>query len=153
MSATADTSSLRTFKSSALSRNSPEVFAAAEKHPVDVTRRDGEDLVLMSKREAAQRQTLLELAAQMITIATDDHGTLAERMSSTFPWMLALSETDRAQCAWDLLDAARASLSTGQSHLANAEFSSWRETAVAIAAGFRDESVDWYPEDVPVDRP
>ena len=37
-----------------------------------------------------------------------------------------------------LLDAARASLSTGQPHLAITELTSWRETAAAITSGPRE---------------
>ena len=41
-----------------------------------------------------------------------------------------------------LVDAARASLSTGQPHLAIAEPTSWRETAAAITAGLGSEPVE-----------
>ena len=74
-----------------------------------VTRRDGESLVLMSQREAESRTRLLSFAAQLITVALDDGGSLAERMSKAFPWMLALSPADRRSCTQDLIDAARAS--------------------------------------------
>jgi hypothetical protein len=125
----------RTRRSSDLSKHSAEVFAEAEDHPVTVTRRDGEDLVLMSLREAVGRTTLLDLAAQLITATVDTEGTLSERMSRAFPWMLALSPADRETCARDLLDAARASFSTDQSHLVTVELAAWKETATAVAAG------------------
>lgn len=143
----------RTFQSSELSRHAPRVFAAAEENPVDVTRRDGEDLVLMTKREATARDQLLQIAAQLIAVATDDHGSLVDRMSDRFPWMLALSTKDRATCAKSLLDAARASFATGQSHLAIAELTAWRETAIAIAAGLGASPVEWLDEPVAVERP
>ena len=41
-----------------------------------------------------------------------------------------------------LVDAARASLTTGQPHLAIAEPTSWRETAAAITAGLGSEPVE-----------
>ena len=41
-----------------------------------------------------------------------------------------------------LVDAARASLSTGQPHLAIAEPTSWRETTAAITAGLGSEPVE-----------
>ena len=72
-------------------------------------RADGDDLVLMSKREADSREQLLQLAAQLIAVSTDDRGTLGDRMAQVFPWMLALSGPDREQCAKDLLSTARAS--------------------------------------------
>ncbi|SJM47972.1 hypothetical protein FM112_00370 [Gulosibacter sp. 10] len=129
------------------------MFEAAEEHPVDVTRRDGEDLVLMTKREAAARERLLELAAQLIAVSTDDRGTLGARMARAFPWMLALSPTARETCATELLEAARASFGTGQSHLVAAEMTAWRETATAIAAGLDQAPVDWIDYEVEVERP
>lgn len=150
---TAPQSSSRTFPSSDLSRNAPRVFAAAEENPIDVTRRDGEDMVLMTKREAAARDELLQIAAQLIAVATDDRGTLADRMADRFAWMLALSDEDRRTCAKDLLDAARASFATGESHRAIAEMTAWRETAVARAAGLGATPVEWLDEPVAVEHP
>ncbi|QIM16725.1 prevent-host-death protein [Leucobacter insecticola] len=147
------TANRQEFKSSELSRNSGEVFAAAENGPVTVTRRDADSLVLMNKREAEIRKQLFEFAAQLIAITTDDRGTLADRMSDHFPWMFALSETDKAQCAKDLVNAARASFATEQPHLAIAELNSWRETAEAIAAGHQSTLVEWLDHDNTVARP
>ncbi len=107
----------------------------------------------MTKREATAREQLLQFAAQLIAVAIDDRGTLAERMSNSYPWMLALSPSDRAECARNLVDAARASFSTGEAHLAIAELTSWKETATAIAAGLGDVRVDWFEYDKPVERP
>ena len=56
-----NTTALRTTRrSSDLSKHSAEVFAEAEDHPVTVTRRDGEALVLMSQREADSRTRMLQ---------------------------------------------------------------------------------------------
>lgn len=141
------------FQSSDLSRRPLTVFAAAEDHPVEVTRRDGEDLVLMSKSEADARQRLVYFAGQLIAAATTDGGSLAERMADKFPWMLALSVADRELCAKELLEAARASFATGQVHLAVAEFTAWEETAVSIAAGLGRSPVEWLAVDEQVERP
>ncbi|KAF0847536.1 hypothetical protein FNL39_103434 [Nocardia caishijiensis] len=118
-----------------------------------MTRRDGEALVLMSQREAEGRARLLEFAAQLITVTLDDNGSLAERMSKAFPWMLALSPADRDTCAQNLVDAARASFSTDQPHLAIAELTSWKETATAIAAGLGRTDLEWLDGDDVVERP
>lgn len=64
-------------------------------------------------------------------------------MARKFEWMHALSDVDQATCAQNLVDAARASFSTGQAHLAVAELTSWRETATAVAAGLTATSVEW----------
>lgn len=143
----------RVFHSSELSRNSTRVFAAAEAQPVEVTRRDGEDLVLMSKSEAEARESLLQLAATLVGVASDTRGTFAERLTEAMPWMLALNLKDRESCARGLLDAARASFATGQAHLAEAELNSWMETATAIAAGLGTTSVEWLNSVAPVERP
>ncbi|MFC4222287.1 prevent-host-death protein [Lysinibacter cavernae] len=142
-----------TRRSSDLSKHSAEVFAEAEDHTVKITRRDGEPLVLMSQRAADAHAALLQLAADLITVTLDDEGTLASRMADRFPWMFALSTADQAICAQDLVDAARASFSTGQSHLAIAELTSWRETATAIAAGLSTRPVEWLVENELVERP
>ncbi len=124
------------------------MFAAAEDHPVDVTRRDGEDLVLMSRREADSRSKLLQLAGTLIAVATDDEGSLVERMANHLPWMLALKPKDQEQCARELLSAARASFATGQAHLAIAELTAWYETATALAAGLTLSDIE--PFDQPI---
>lgn len=142
-----------TRRSSDLSKHSAEVFAEAEDHPVTVTRRDGEALVLMSQREADSRTKMLQFAAQLIGVAVDDSGPLAERMSKAFPWMLALPSRDQSACAQDLVDAARASFSTDQPHLVLAELTSWKETATAIAAGLGTTDPEWLDDHVAVKRP
>lgn len=149
----AATKSRTTFQSSELSRASADVFAAAADHPVQVTRRDGESLVLMSESADNARAALLELAAQLVAVSTSTDGTLAGRMSDRFPWMLALRPADQEACATAVLAAARASFATNQPHLAIAELTAWRETATAIAAGLGKEPVEWLDEAEAVERP
>lgn len=135
-----------TRRSSDLSKHSAEVFAEAEDHPITITRRDGESLVLMSQREADARAELLNIAATLISVTLED-GPLTERMASRYPWMYALSAQEREECTRALIDAARASFSTQQPHLAIAKLTSWRETATAIAAGLGSQPVEWLDDD------
>ena len=144
---------LEPFQSSELSRNPARAFSAAEQSPILVTRRDGEDLVLMSQSEAAASRALLEFAAELIAVTTDDRGSLTERMANRFPWMLALSAEDKEQCARDLVDAARASFATQQPHKAVAELTSWKETASAVAGGLGKVPIVWLDDLVEVRRP
>ena len=143
----------RRVQSSELSRNSKSVFAAAEEAPIVVTRRDGENLVLMSEREATEYRKMFELAAQIIAATTFDSGTLAERMSNVFPWMLALTPEAREECADSLIDSARASFSTNQPTMLLIEVTSWFETATARAAGLHNIDVAWLDEPIGVDYP
>lgn len=131
------------FQSSELSRNPASVFAAAETSPVLVTRRDGEDLVLMTKREADATITLNEFAAQLLGITAHSPRELADKVSQLYPWMLALSHTDQEQCASDLLAATRAALATGQPERVVAEIVAWRETARAMSDGLVVSNDDW----------
>jgi hypothetical protein len=141
------------FQSSELSRASAEAFAAAADHPIQITRRDGESLVLMSESADRARASLRELAAQLIAVTTSTEGTLATRMSDRFPWMLALSEADREACSSEIVAAARASFATNQHHLAVAALTAWRETATAIAAGLGKEAIEWLDDSETVERP
>ena len=110
-----------TRRSSDLSKHSADVFSEAEDHAVQITRRDGEPLVLMSQREADARASLLQFAADLITVTLDDKGTLAARMADRFPWMLALSAADQTTCAQHLVDlggpAAKKILQFGRDRL------------------------------------
>ena len=142
-------------RSSDLSKQPNKVFSEAELQPLTVTRRDGEDLVLMSKTEADGRAALLALAGQMLVLATNSTGSLTDRFCDTYPWMYALSAADRDACAKDLLEAARASFATEQPTLILNELRSWQETATALAAGlrpsgYRDDILD---EPIEVGRP
>lgn len=67
--------------------------------------------------------------------------------------VLALSPADRETCAQDLLDAARASFATNQSHLALMELTSWKETATAVAAGLARSDLEWLDAADSADRP
>ncbi|WP_237200833.1 hypothetical protein [Rothia nasimurium] len=75
----------RTFNSSELSRNLKPVIEAVESQPVLVTRRDSENLVLMTEREADDRRDMFAIVAQIIAATTLEGGSLAERMATVFP--------------------------------------------------------------------
>ncbi len=126
------------FASSDLSRSASKVFAAAAIEPVRITRRDGENLVLMTEEELNRQQTLLGVAAQIVAVSTftaHDSELVAE-MSRHFPWMLALSDDDRVSCVREVIDDARASFSLGQPNLIVGTLNAWRDTAEAVAAGY-----------------
>lgn len=59
-----------------------------------------------------------------------------ERFASIFPWMRSLSLPDQEACADDLASAASPELLV-------AELRSWKETAAAVAAGYRDVELEW----------
>lgn len=143
----------RTVQSSELSRNSKAVFAEAEKGPLTVTRRDGQNLVLMTEQEAEERRQMFEFAANILAATTQGEGSLADRMADLFPWMMALSPGGREDCARSLVDTARAAFATHQPHILLVEANSWYETSVARAAGLGEDPIDWLENPEAVERP
>ncbi|WP_237221806.1 prevent-host-death protein [Rothia nasimurium] len=143
----------RTFNSSELSRNPKSVFEAVESQPVLVTRRDGENLVLMTEHEADERRDMFAIAAQIIAATTLEGGSLATRMATVFPWMLALDTGDRELCARELIDTARASFATNQPKTLLVEVTSRFETATALAAGLEQVEADLLSEPVQAEAP
>lgn len=143
------------FASSDLSRSASKVFAAAVIEPVRITRRDGENLVLMTEEELNRQQTLLGVAAQIVAVSTftaHDSELVAE-MTRHFPWMLALTKDDRVNCAHEIIDDARASFSLGQPNLIVGTINAWRDTAEAIVAGYSADEYFVDAENPVLERP
>jgi prevent-host-death family protein len=140
-------------QSSELSRNPLKVFSAAEKAPVTVTRRDGEDLVLMSKRERKNLAEFHTYISQVLAAVDDQNGSLVDRMSKPFPWVLALRPEGQIDCVRELLRTAKAAMALGTPDLALHELYSWRTTAENLALGVKVEDVEWLDKPIPVPRP
>jgi hypothetical protein len=153
VAATLNRPSSHVVKSSELSRNSAEVFAAAEQGPVEVTRRDGETLVLTTKREASAHERVLEVAAQLIAASLDDRGTLVDRLAQPFPWIKLLSIEDQAACAKEIIDTARGAFTVKQPLLILSTINGWQNTAAAVAAGWGTIEHEWLDQPIRVEKP
>ena len=140
-------------QSSELSRNPLKVFSAAEKTPVTVTRRDGEDLVLMSKKETQSIPQFHTHVAQVLSALDDQNGSLVARMTKYFPWMLALEEDAQQECTQDLIRTTKAALATNAPMLAINELNAWTATAETIALGIDFKDIDWLDAPILVERP
>ena len=141
------------FQSSDLSRNSAKVFAVAENTAVLITRRDGEDLVLMPERDSRDRRDFFEFSALTMSALFDDRGTLVERMIDRFPWIGVFTPEGQEECVNALIDAARTAFATNSPRVAMMTLIPWRETAFAIAEGLGDEPVDGLDESEIVPNP
>ncbi|MBC7597262.1 MAG: prevent-host-death protein [Kineosporiaceae bacterium] len=153
MATTLNLAGQRIVQSSELSRNSAAVFAAAEEAPVEVSRRDGESLILTTKREAAAHERVLEIAAQLIAVSLDDKGTLEDRLARPFPWIKLLSVQDQRTCARDIIDTARGAFVVNQPGRILTEIKAWQNTAEAVAAGWGQDELEWLREPVTVTKP
>lgn len=140
-------------KSSDLSKHSAEVFAAAEREPISISRRDGESMVLLTESAAAEQEALLDVAAHLLAAITTVEGPVEAQLAHAFPWMHALSPAHQAECAHQLLHLAQAALSTGKSTRFFIELESWRESAMAISAGWDKAETEWLQTPAPVGKP
>jgi len=140
-------------QSSELSRNPLKVFSAAERTAVTVTRRDGEDLVLMSKNQAQSIPQFHSHVAQIVSALDDENGTLVERMTRYFPWMLALEADAREECSQDLIRTTKAALATNTPMLAINELNAWTATAETTALGIDFNDIEWLVSPILVERP
>jgi hypothetical protein len=147
------TMTLSRMQSSELSRNPKSVFVAAEREPVVVTRRDGEDLVLMTERESDSISNLLEYAADFFVALSSVPGSVTEKLSDRFHWMLALDETARDLCAKELLEAMRVALVSKRLEPIYIKLNAWRDTALAYSDKSALAEVEWLSEPIRITRP
>lgn len=141
-------------QSSDLSRNPLKVFTAAESGPVLVTRRDGENFLIMTESEGESRQTLLKFAGRFYAVACDESDApMTKKMVRQFPWMGALDEEELQSCVETLSTAALAAFETGQSLMFEITYNSMYDSAVAIAAGLHLTDREWTEQPIPAERP
>lgn len=140
-------------QSSELSRNPLKVFTAAEKAPVTVIRRDGEDLLLMAKARAEDSSDFMVHVSRVMSALADDRGTLVERMIRQFPWIHSLDNQERSICSEDLVKTTLAAVSVNAPQSALRKLSSWEETAYATSMGWGSEPVERLEKPIRVKRP
>ncbi|MGL4176277.1 MAG: type II toxin-antitoxin system Phd/YefM family antitoxin [Dermatophilaceae bacterium] len=134
-----------TVQSSELSRNSREVFEAADKGPVLITRRDGEALVLTKASQADDDRKGLELASALVaaSLAPGDVSFL-ERLRTPFPWLALLAPGEQEAFAKEIVDVARGCASVSRYDQLLMTLHAWVATAEAVAAGYTpDDELQW----------
>ena len=135
----------RTVRSSELSRNSREVFEAADKGPVLITRRDGDALVLTRASQADDDRRGLELASAIVAASlASDAVPFVERLRTPFPWLALLTPDDQRTFATEIVDVARGCAAVARYVQLLATLHAWVATAEAIAAGYTpDDELEW----------
>lgn len=135
----------RTVQSSELSRNSREVFEAADQGPVLITRRDGDALVLTKASQVDDDRKGLELASSLVaaSLAPDDVP-FVERLRVPFPWLALLTPGEQGVFAKEVVDVARGCASVARYEQLLMTLHAWVATAEAVAAGYtRDDELQW----------
>lgn len=144
----------QTARFSDLSRDSKAVAAAADRGPVTITRRDGEDLVLERASVVEHRRAGLQLAAQIVAVAVSAWpDSFTERLKDPFPWIRFLSEPYREDFAAELVEVARACAAVSVFDDLATTIHAWQATAEAYAAGLVDVEPEWLDEPTVVERP
>lgn len=144
----------RSVQSSDLSRHAKDVFAQAEREPLEVTRRDGKPLVLTTKERSDDDEAVLDIAAQLIAAVTvNEQLPLPDRLAIPYPWLKLLSREDQQRFAREIVDVARGSFSLRQPRRLLLEMQAWRNSAEAIAAGWDASAPDVLEEPPVVERP
>jgi len=125
-------------------QHSGRVMPALEEGEVVLRRREGEDIVLMTRRQSdALRETMLAFFA----LSTGE----PHAVETIFPWLVFLTPIDRDGCIRELREVGAVVLQSGQlSRLAETIYS-WEATALAAWDEQRQrERVGW-DADNPID--
>lgn len=133
-------------QSSELSRHSAEVFEAADHGAVEITRRDGETLILTRKSDVDRQFTILNMAADLIAASLGAETVpFATRLQDRFPWMRFLTDTEREEFAAEIVASARACAAVRDFGAFLVDLHEWHQTAKAKAEGYTaDVDLDWY---------
>lgn len=144
----------QTARFSDLSRDSKAVAAAADRGPVTITRRDGEDLILERASVVQHRRAGLALAAQIVaTAVTEWPNSFTERLNGPFPWIRFLPDEYREAFAQELLEVARACAAVSAFDDLATTIHAWQSTAEAYATGLVEVDPEWLDEPTSVERP
>jgi hypothetical protein len=131
---------------SELLQHSGRVLSDVEEGEILRQRRDGEDPVLMTRRQSDALRTTFEAFLARSTGS-------AAAMNAILPWRTSLSPHNRDACIGELREVGAASLQTGLlSRLAEMLYA-WEARELAGWDEHRDRERSGHPADAPVDLP
>lgn len=133
-----------------------EVVAATAHGRVLLTRRDDEDLVLMSAEAERRHQVGLDAAVAVVAAAlAEGSGSFIYRLHQPFPWMTFLGDHEQVQFADELVELSRACAVIGRFEPLAMAIRQWKSTAEAYASGVTADGSDleWLQTPKLVERP
>ncbi|MBS9375924.1 hypothetical protein [Rhodococcus sp. B50] len=103
--------------------------------PLRVTRRDDEDLVLITATRAEQERAVLTAATAMVDalLHANNPGLVRTVVEAAFPWVSYLSDEEGADFINELITSLRAGSSLDNPALAARAIEMWRHTAEVYA--------------------
>ena len=137
-----------------LLRKPKEVLARIDEGQVRITRRDGDDLVIVRARDLDALVDGVALASRLIRAVGRNRGDGAAALSDLFAWTAEISPAELAAYAAEMEKLAFAAGELGSfEHLLRAQ-KEWEETARAYAMGMRPVGrIETRAAPVLVDRP
>lgn len=127
-------------------QHSGRVLSDLEEGEILLHRRDGEDLVLMTRR---QSEALRATTEAFFALSTGQHAAV----EAVLPWLVFLSPPDREACIRELRNVGAASLQTGQLSRLAETLCAWEASALAAWDERRYRERLGEPTEGPVDLP
>lgn len=103
-------------------QHSGRLLPEIEQRDLVLRRRDGEDLIISSKRHRDALQTTLAL---LLRVASGG------RAADAISWLGFLSASDQEACQKEIFEATKGGLSTGQLNVLGDVLAAWQATALA----------------------
>lgn len=129
------------FTTSDINRNPSKVFKLALQKPVTLMRRNGPDMILVSKREIDARAQALEAVASIMSAASISQNSPYDNFPVLFPWMLLLESSTQIDCAEDITKAMEKFVESSMALPFVKVIEDWKERARLIAINGPSASV------------
>lgn len=119
-----------------------------------ITRRDGDDLVILRGRDLDTLENGVALSSQLIRAISRNDNDVAAALSELFAWTTEFTPAELAEYAEEIKHLVYASSELATFVRLLGAQRSWQETALAYAAGLRPvEPIELPVAPVRVDRP
>lgn len=136
---------------------SPKAVIEQTRHgAVHITRRDGEDLVVLRASDLEHQEEGIGLASRLMRATLTAKGDIPAAISDVFAWTTLLSDSERSQLVRDITDHLWSAAELRRYVQLLAVVRSWRGTAEAYAAGYTrasDDDLAWLDEAVDAPNP
>lgn len=137
-----------------LLRKPKEVLANIDEGQVRITRRDGDDLVILRGHDLDTLEKGVALSSQLIRAIGRNNNNVAAALTELFAWTAEFSPAELAAYGNEVEQLVYAASELGTFERLLRAQRSWRETALAYAAGLRPvEAIELLDEPVRVERP
>lgn len=125
-----------------LLRSPRKVAEQTSQGPVNIVRRDGEDLVVLRASDLEYEDEGIRVASRLVQALLTARGDLPAALTGVFPWTRLLSEAERDQFATEITEHLWSATELGHYAKFMGTVRSWRGTAEAYAAGYNGASGD-----------